>query len=304
MAQIACWVSDEPARAALQKAADATVEFPGKDEARRRLALLAIDVQAANAADVEKELENYLHEQPNDPEALLRLGQVQEREGALDQAAKTYERIISADSQFAPATRRLAILYSQRPNDEAKAFDLATKARQVYPDDPELAKVLGILNYRRGFYPPSAELLKFATTKSKDDPELLYYLGQTQHQLKQWNDCKDTLQRATSLGLSPKLAGEAKPTLADCVIEDDRNKGIASYRGRDFAQSEKLLAEAAAERKNDPELLYYLGLSYHQLKQLNECRDTLQRALNLSLSPQLSDEAKRALAECSGPSPR
>jgi tetratricopeptide (TPR) repeat protein len=296
--------SDEPARAALQKAADATVEFPSKDEARRRLALLAIDVQAANAADVQKELETYLHEQPNDPEALLRLGQVQEREGALDQAAKTYERIISDDSQFAPATRRLAILYSQRPNDEAKALDLATKARQAYPNDPELAKALGILNYRRGYYPQSADLLKLAATKSKDDPELLYYLGQSQHQLKQWNDCKDTLQRATSLGLSPKLAGEAKPTLADCVIEDDRNKGIASYRGGDFAQSAKLLAEAAAERKNDPELLYYLGQSYHQLKQSNECRDTLQRALNLSLSPQLTDEAKRALADCSGSSPQ
>ena len=83
------------------------------------------------------------------------------------------------------------------------------------------------------------------------------------------------------------------------MVEDDRNKGIASYRGGDFAQSAKLLAEAAAERKNDPELLYYLGQSYHKLKQSNECKDTLQRALNLSLSPQLTDEAKRALADCS-----
>jgi tetratricopeptide (TPR) repeat protein len=294
--------ADEPARVALQKAADATVDFPDKDEARRRLAVLAIDVQAANTADVKTKLENYLHDQPNDPEALLRLGQVQERDGAYDQAVKTYEKIISGNSQFAPAVRRLAILYSQRPNDDAKALELATKARQVYPDDPDLAKTLGILNYRRGYYPQSVELLKSAATKSKDDPEVLYYLGQTQHQLKQWSDCKDTLQRAKSLGLSAKLADEAKPAFADCVVEDDRSKGIASYRAGDFAQSAKLLAEAAAERKNDPELLYYLGQSYHQLKQLNECKDTLQRALNLSLSPQLTDEAKRALEDCTSTS--
>jgi tetratricopeptide (TPR) repeat protein len=291
--------ANEPARVALQKAADATVDFPDKDEARRRLAMLAVDVQAANIADVKTKLENYLHDQPNDPEALLRLGQVQEREGASDQAVKTYEKIISGNSEFAPAARRLAVLYSQRPNDEAKALDLATKARQVYPDDPELAKALGVLNYRRGLYPQSVELLKSAATKSKDDAELLYYLGQTQHQLKQWSDCKDTLQRAKSLGLSAKLADDVKPALADCVVEDDRSKGIASYRAGDFAQSAKLLAEAAAERKNDPELLYYLGQSYHQLKQMNECKDTLQRALTLSLSPQLTDEAKRALADCS-----
>jgi tetratricopeptide (TPR) repeat protein len=291
--------ADEPARVALQKAADATVDFPDKDEARRRLAVLAIDVQAANTADVKTKLENYLHDQPNDPEALFRLGQVQEREGASDQAVTTYEKIISGNSQFAPAVRRLAILYSQRPNDEAKALDLATKARQVYPDDPELAKALGILNYRRGYYPQSVELLTSAAAKSQDDAELLYYLGQAQHQLKQWSDCKDTLQRAKSLGLSAKLAEEAKPALADCVVEDDRSKGIASYRGGDFAQSAKLLGEASAERKNDPELLYYLGQSYRQLKQLDECKDTLQRALNLSLSPQLTDEAKRAVSACS-----
>jgi hypothetical protein len=31
---------------------------------------------------------------------------------------------------------------------------------------------------------------------------------------------------------------------------------------------------------------------------LNECKDTLQHALNLNLSPQLTDEAKHALANC------
>ena len=290
---------DDSARSALQKAADASAEFPDKQNVRRRLALLAINTQTPNTADVRTELENYLRDQPSDPEALLRLGQVQEREGASDQAVKTYEKIISDNSQFAPAVRRLAILYSQRPNDEAKALDLATKARQVYPDDPDLAKALGILNYRRGFYSQSVELLKSAANKSNDDPELLYYLGQTQHQLKQWGDCKDALQRATSLGLSAKLADEAKPSLADCLVEDDRSKGIASYRSGDFTQSAKLLAEASAEQKNDPELLYYLGQSYHQLKQLKECKETLQRALNLNLAPQLIDEAKRALSYCS-----
>ena len=38
-----------PARVALQKAADASADFPGKDEARQRLALLAIDVGAAKS---------------------------------------------------------------------------------------------------------------------------------------------------------------------------------------------------------------------------------------------------------------
>jgi tetratricopeptide (TPR) repeat protein len=287
---------EEPARIALKNAADASADFPGKDDARKRLSVLAIKSEDPAART---ELQNYLNQQPDDPAALARLAALQQRDGAVEDAIKTYEKTLSADPAYAPATRALALRYARQSSNDPRAYDLTTKAREAYPDDPELTKALGILNYRRGSYPQSAELLKSAAAESKDDPELLYYLGQTQHQLKQWSDCKDTLQRAKSLGLSAKLTDEGKPALADCVVEDDRSKGIASYGSGDFAQSAKLLAEASVERKNDPELLYYLGQSYRQLKQPNECKDTLERALSLSLSPQLADQATRALADCS-----
>jgi putative PEP-CTERM system TPR-repeat lipoprotein len=206
---------EEPARLALQKAADASTDFPGKNNARQRLALLAIDAGTANAA-TRTELENYLRDQPNDPAALVRLARIQERDGAVDEAIKTYEKVVANNAQFAPATRELALLYARRSPPEPKAYDLAVKARQAYPDDPELAKTLGILNYRRGYYPQSAELLKQAAAIRKDDAELLYYLGAAYHQLKQWTECKETLQRALTLNLSSGLADEARRALADC----------------------------------------------------------------------------------------
>jgi predicted Zn-dependent protease len=86
---------------------NASVDFPGKDEARQRLALLAIQVGTANAA-VRKELENYLRERPNDPMALARLAEVQAWEGAVDQAMKTYEKVVADYPLFAPATRQRA----------------------------------------------------------------------------------------------------------------------------------------------------------------------------------------------------
>ena len=205
-----------PARVALQKAVDSPADFPGKDEARRRLTLLAIPVGTANAA-VRSELENYLRATPNDPAALVRLAELQQRDGAIDQAVKTYEKVIADNPLYAPALRQLALLYGQRSTDDPKAYDLATKARQAYPDDPEIAKTLGILNYRRGFYPQSLELLKEAAAKRKDDPDLLYYLGEVYHQLKQYTECKETLQRALASNLSPGLADNAKTALADCT---------------------------------------------------------------------------------------
>jgi tetratricopeptide (TPR) repeat protein len=205
-----------PARIALQKAAGASADFAGKDEAGKRLAVLAIDVGTANDAAVRTQLENYLREQPKDPAALVRLAELQERGGAMDQAVQAYEKVLADDPVFAPALRRLTLLYGQRSTDDPKAYEVATKARQAYPDDPEIAKALGILSYRRDLYPQSAQLLKEAAAKRKDDAELLYYLGQAHHQLKQWNECKEALQRALTLNLSPGLADEATRALADC----------------------------------------------------------------------------------------
>jgi tetratricopeptide (TPR) repeat protein len=206
---------EEPARLALQKAVDANAEFAGKDEARQRLALLAINVETAKAG-VRTELEKYLRERPNDPAALVRLAEIQERDGAVDQAVKTYEKVVADNPLYAPAARQLALLYGQLSTDSSKAYELVTKARQAYPDDPDIAKTLGILNYRRGYNPQAAELLKEAAIKRKDDPELLYYLGEVHHQLKQWDECKTALTRALTLNLSPGLADDAKRALADC----------------------------------------------------------------------------------------
>jgi len=186
-----------------------------KDEARQRLDLLAIDVGAGNPS-ARTELENYLRQRPNDPAALARLAQLQQRSGNVDQAVTTYEKVIADDPLFAPATRQLALLYGRLSNDSTKAYELVTKARQAYPDDPEIAKTLGILNYRRGDNPRAVELLKEATVKRKDDPELLYYLGEAHRQLKQWDDCKQVLQSALTLNLSPGLADDAQRALAGC----------------------------------------------------------------------------------------
>ena len=205
------------ARLALQKAADTVKDFPEKDrdEARQRLALLAIPLGTGSPA-ARRDLENYLRERPNDPAALVRLAALQQQEGAVDQAVKTFEKVVADNPLYAPAVRQLALLYGQRSTDDPKAYELVTKARQAYPDDPEIAKTLGILNYRRGYYPQSVELFKQAAAKRKDDPEILYYLGEVYRQLKQYAECKDTLQRAITLNLSAGLADDARRSLADC----------------------------------------------------------------------------------------
>ena len=200
----------------MKKAVDAAADFPGKGEARGRLAILAIQPPSANAAD-RSELQNYLKDRPNDPVALARLAEIQMRDGAVEEAIKNYEKVVATNPQFAPATRRLAVLYSQRNVDDARAFDLTEKARQAYPQDPDIAKALGILNYRRDYFPRAIELLQEASTKIKDDPALLFYLGAAHYRLQQWAECKATLEPAVKLNLNAQLLTEANRDLAECT---------------------------------------------------------------------------------------
>ena len=191
------------------------IEFPGKEDARQRLTVLAINAASANQGE-RNQLEAYLREKPNDPTALFRLAEIQERDGATDQAVKTYEKIFSGYPSYAPANRRLAILYGQRSADDPKVFEVTTKAREAYPNDPDIAKTLGVLNYRRGYYLRSAELLRSAVTKRQDDAELLYYLGKSYQQIKRWPECNEALELALKMNLAATLKDDARTALAEC----------------------------------------------------------------------------------------
>src|SRR5215471_18671233 len=98
---------------------------------RARLAVLTVDPSTADSS-ARTNLDDYLRKQPNDPTALARLAQLQQRDGKPDEAIKSYEKVLAENPQYGPASRQLAILYGERSTDVAKAYDLAQKARQAY----------------------------------------------------------------------------------------------------------------------------------------------------------------------------
>jgi tetratricopeptide (TPR) repeat protein len=204
------------ARTALQKAVALPSAFPQKEEAQQRLTILTMDTQPPTG-DARATLDAFLRLQPKDPGALTRLARLQVRQGSADQAIDTYQKAIDANPSFAPAFRDLALVYSTRAADASKAFDMAAKARQAYPDDAELAKTFGILNFKRGLYPQAAELLNQAAGSLRDDADTQFYLGKSYQQLKRWNECKPALERALALNLSAASKEDAQRQLANCT---------------------------------------------------------------------------------------
>lgn len=206
------------ARAGIEKAMQRPSPLPQKEEAQQRLSILTMDANNASG-EARAALDAYLKKQPRDPVALTRLARVQTRDGLADQAIATYQKVVDTSPEYAPAIRDLALANFVRGSDDSRAFDIATKARQAYPEDAELAKTLGILNFKRGVFARSVELLNQAAESRRNDADVQLYLGKSYQQLKKWDGCKSALDRALAIGLPPATKSDAQTQLAACTEE-------------------------------------------------------------------------------------
>jgi tetratricopeptide (TPR) repeat protein len=183
--------------------------------AGRLASMIAAGKSPAQAQAALPDAQKILEANPNDVPAGMVLALARESQGDIPEARRLYEKILAADALFAPASRRLALIYVQRLDDDQKAYDLAAKARESFPDDPELAKVMGIIDYRKADYAGGAHLLQESLRVRGDDPETLFYLGMSHYRLKELTESKAELQRALDLNVADQEANEAKRALDD-----------------------------------------------------------------------------------------
>jgi tetratricopeptide (TPR) repeat protein len=211
---------EEPARLALQRAVEANKDFPDKAEGRRRLALLTIDAKTADAA-ARADLEKRLRETPDDPVALDRLAQIQEREGAFAKAARTYETALKQNPKNALILLHLAQLYSGRLSDPRKALRMARQAHTLAPDDPWISYTLGRLVYQAEDYKWAANLLEESARKLPNDPDLLYDLAWSRYSLGRVAEAQAAMQGPAQAGAAFARAEEAKRFLTTVAASEN-----------------------------------------------------------------------------------
>ncbi len=188
--------------------------FAGGDDAKQFVAMADAFGSASKVQAEASQARKILQADAKYVPALMVSGAAEERAGNFKAAQGFYGQALAVFPMFAPAARQLAILDASHFSDDAKGYAQAEQARTAYPDDPEVARSLGILSYYQAKYPRSAELLDESIAKSKDDGELYYYLGMDYYQLKKSQQSKQALGKALALKLPDKLAAEAKRTLA------------------------------------------------------------------------------------------
>ena len=198
---------------ALQAARSGAGGFGRRGEADRLASMIAAAASPASAEAAAGAAAKLLAADPDYLPALMISGLARQQEGDSVAAGAIYERILAKDPLFAPATRQLARIYVQRADDDDKAYSLAVKARAAFPNDPDVASTLGILDYRRGDYNAAARLFQESLGQRADDPETVYYLGMSHYNLRELEESKSELKHAIELKLPDREAEDAQRVL-------------------------------------------------------------------------------------------
>jgi len=207
------------ARDAMQKALTIGPDSPQAADAKKFLALTALDENPKELMAAEIEVQKELKSNPEYVPALMAQAALDAQRGQIKPATEMYSDILRRFPDFALAQKRLATLYAQDPSTVAAAYDLATKARKTLSDDLELAELLGRLSYEKKEYPRAIQLLQESARKRPLNANSLFYLGMSQLQARQKTEARGVLDQALAAGLQEPLASEAKRALADLQRE-------------------------------------------------------------------------------------
>jgi tetratricopeptide (TPR) repeat protein len=215
------------ARVALQKAASATKDFPGKDESKRRLALLGGGRGASPELSI-SQLEAMTKEQPNDVLSQIRLGEAYEKQGASDKAAAAFEQALKLNPKLAAAVTKLAELNAGPLRNNEKALAYAKKARELAPADPEVAGILGKVAYQSGNFTWSYSLLQEAVRQRENDAAILHDLAWAAYSLGKVNEARNLMQKALTTVPDSPQAPDARNFLALTALDENPSELIAA----------------------------------------------------------------------------
>jgi Flp pilus assembly protein TadD len=173
-------------------------------------------IDLARAAQNLPLIQQTLQRDPNYLPALAAQAAATQQSGDAAAAMKLWDQIASRWPAFSPALRNYSVLAAyQKPPDMAKALAVATRAREALPDDLELAKAFGILQYQAGDYNKAVRALASVASKRADDAYVQYYLGMSHYKLKQNTQSKAALQNAVRLQAKAPFIPDAQRVLAE-----------------------------------------------------------------------------------------
>lgn len=205
----------EEARRVMERCLGLAPDASTAEDAKSFLSFTALFSDTAALAQARPKLDEKLHADPDYIPAVMSAAALDAREGNRQQAIKRYQQSLQRFPNFALAQLQLASLYLDDPNQLSKAYDLASQARKVLPEDAMTAQVLGEVCYERKEYARAGQLLQESSRQSPLDATGHYYLGMTYKEQKQALAAIQELTAALTAGLPAEPSKKAQQALIE-----------------------------------------------------------------------------------------
>lgn len=207
----------DEAESALQKA---IALEPSTPNGYLMLARLYIDSHQQQKALAN--LKEVIAKNPKEVTALMLMGAIYDEEKNTSGAIDSYEKLLAINPKFSAALNNLAYLYSEQAGQLDKAFDLAKRARELLPTEPNTADTLGWILYKRRQYSWAVSLLTESARGLPTNPQVNYHLGMVHYRLGNEHAAAVALQHAVGLSADFPGSDEAKRALATLTIDSEK----------------------------------------------------------------------------------
>ena len=142
------------------------------------------------------------------------LGTLYETQKRFELAEKHYNAALEINPDFCPAANNLAYLLADRGGDLNKALSLAQKAKEKFPEDPNVMDTLGLVYYKRGLYDSAIDEFTDSLKKNPDNAVVHYHLGMAFYKKGDKDRAKKELKKALGLDQKFDKAEEARRILS------------------------------------------------------------------------------------------
>jgi len=203
----------DEAHDSMQKLVETNPNAPQAKDARKFLAILALESKPQAAMAAEAEINEVLTGDPGYLPALIARAVAQSQRGQNAAAVETLKQILRDSPDFALAQKHLAALYVRDPDKNVTAYELAAKARKILTADPELSEILAEISYGKKEYARAIQLLQESAERKSLNAKALFFLGMSQLHTNLEPEGRETLARACAAALEEPLATQARQAI-------------------------------------------------------------------------------------------
>jgi tetratricopeptide (TPR) repeat protein len=214
------------------------------------------------------QLQGLLAKNPNNGSALMTLALVYDQMKDFPKARDAYEKLVAMAPNFVPALNNLAYLYTEQLSDPNKAYELASKARQLAGQDASVGDTFGWVLYKRGDYQQALPILQESAGKAADNPVIQFHLGMTAYMMGQTDLARVALRKAANAARDFPGKDESKRRLA--LLEGGAQLSISQ------------LEAMAGEQPNDLIVQMRLGEAYEKQGAVDKAAAAFEQTLKLN----------------------